>query len=123
MAVHERAVRNCPWIAALWVNYAHASERLSTPHRDVCALYERALQGGLASAADFVSVWVNYAQAIFRHAQSVRTSGEASGSSWEQQVIFVHHAMKNVFRSVFFPLHNTICASVSAYLHLLLGVG
>ena len=36
--VHERAVRNCPWSAALWHSYLRQLERVHAPQEQVIGM-------------------------------------------------------------------------------------
>ncbi|KAG8227862.1 hypothetical protein J437_LFUL008655 [Ladona fulva] len=60
LPVCERAVRNCPWVAMLWVRYIRTSERNSSPHEEVKAILERSLASGFSSAQEYRELWMTY---------------------------------------------------------------
>eukprot|EP00249_Psilotum_nudum_P016992 c26096_g1_i2 orf=158-2560(+) len=43
---YARAVRNCPWVQALWNGYLLALERSNAPELEVSAVFEQSLQSG-----------------------------------------------------------------------------
>jgi hypothetical protein len=45
--VYARAVRNCPWVGALWARALRALERSGAPEEEQAALFERALAAGM----------------------------------------------------------------------------
>ncbi|XP_048198720.1 squamous cell carcinoma antigen recognized by T-cells 3 isoform X1 [Perognathus longimembris pacificus] len=60
LSVHSRAVRNCPWTAALWARYLLAMERHGADHQDISATFEKALSAGFIQATDYVEMWQTY---------------------------------------------------------------
>ncbi|XP_042529343.1 squamous cell carcinoma antigen recognized by T-cells 3 [Dipodomys spectabilis] len=60
LSVHSRAVRNCPWTAALWARYLLAMERHGVDHQDISATFEKALSAGFIQATDYVEIWQTY---------------------------------------------------------------
>ncbi len=55
-AVYRRALRNCPWVGALWAGALRAAERLGSPESDQQSLYNEALQAGMQSQEDYMEV-------------------------------------------------------------------
>eukprot|EP00111_Clytia_hemisphaerica_P004917 TCONS_00014140-protein len=56
--VHERAIRNCPWVCQLWVNYLRAMERNNEDYSKVKDVFDRSLKGGFPNAEDYLKVWI-----------------------------------------------------------------
>ncbi|XP_064613155.1 squamous cell carcinoma antigen recognized by T-cells 3-like [Liolophura sinensis] len=66
MAVYKRAVRNCPWSAALWEKYLVAMERYGEPWAEIRETLEQALQSGLTEPGDFLLLWTAYCDYLKR---------------------------------------------------------
>ncbi|XP_043924344.1 squamous cell carcinoma antigen recognized by T-cells 3 isoform X2 [Protopterus annectens] len=60
LAVHSRAVRNCPWTVGLWKRYLLALERHDADHQTVSDVFEKALSAGFIQAWDYVEIWQAY---------------------------------------------------------------
>lgn len=56
--VHERAVRNCPWISKLWQNYIKSLERNGSDYGKVKEAFNQSLKGGFADADSYVKIWL-----------------------------------------------------------------
>ncbi|KAK7874320.1 hypothetical protein R5R35_007795 [Gryllus longicercus] len=60
LSVCERAVRNCPWSAPLWVYYLRILERYKHPHQKLTEVMEQALGVGFSTAAEYRGLWMAY---------------------------------------------------------------
>lgn len=69
LPVHERAVRNCPWVVALWNNYLKAMERTGQTYEKTKELFERALSSGFSSAQNYVSLWCGFLEYLRRRVE------------------------------------------------------
>ncbi|XP_057295311.1 squamous cell carcinoma antigen recognized by T-cells 3-like isoform X2 [Hydractinia symbiolongicarpus] len=56
--VHERAVRNCPWVGKLWQNYLKALERGNLPYEKYKEVFNQSLKGGFGNANEYLQVWL-----------------------------------------------------------------
>lgn len=86
LGIHARAVRNVPWVAALWSKYALAAERSSTtPHQAVDDLFEQCLgQAAFADAADYLELWMLRCEYMHRRAAAAAVSAGASEAAGER---------------------------------------
>ncbi|XP_067938564.1 squamous cell carcinoma antigen recognized by T-cells 3-like [Watersipora subatra] len=66
ISVYKRSVRNCPWSGALWVAYTLCCEKLGDALEVLTGHLETALQSGLLTSQDFLSVWTTYCDVIRR---------------------------------------------------------
>ncbi|XP_048582482.1 squamous cell carcinoma antigen recognized by T-cells 3 [Nematostella vectensis] len=60
LPAHERAVRNCPWVASLWQNYMLALERSNQPSSKIKEIFDKALTCGFSSGVEFLQLWRCY---------------------------------------------------------------
>lgn len=65
LSTFKRAVRNCPWSAKLWINYALESEK--SANNQVKEIYREAMQAGLQSSDDYLELWHAYLGYLRRH--------------------------------------------------------
>ena len=86
LSVHERAVRNCPWVMALWQSYALTSERLNQPHAKVMDVYERSLQGGFQLPSEFLELWALRCEYMFRRIAANEGTADACRAEWRDTV-------------------------------------
>ncbi|CAH0394818.1 unnamed protein product [Bemisia tabaci] len=56
----QRAVRNCPWCAEIWLIYIKQQERYKEPIDSVTGVLEQALVAGFSSSNDYRAVWLEY---------------------------------------------------------------
>ena len=66
LPVHERAVRNCPWVVTLWCNYLNALERTIRGHDKVQEIFEQGLSAVLSNAQDSISLWCCFLEYLRR---------------------------------------------------------
>nr|XP_024368844.1 squamous cell carcinoma antigen recognized by T-cells 3-like isoform X2 [Physcomitrium patens] len=52
-SVYARAVRNCPWVGALWTKYMLALERAAAPETELSVVFETALGCGFQSPNEY----------------------------------------------------------------------
>ncbi|CAB3983959.1 Squamous cell carcinoma antigen recognized by T-cells 3, partial [Paramuricea clavata] len=69
LPVHERAVRNCTWVVALWCNYMKAMERTARGHEKVQEIFERGLSAVLSNPNDSVSLWCCFLEYLRRRVE------------------------------------------------------
>ncbi|XP_069769074.1 squamous cell carcinoma antigen recognized by T-cells 3 [Narcine bancroftii] len=84
LSVHERAVRNCPWIVGLWKRYLLALERHQVEHKILTDTFEKALNAGFIQATDYVELWqafldylrrrVNFSQDSSKELEELRSA-------------------------------------------------
>lgn len=60
LPVHERAVRNCPWVSLLWQNYLRALERNNQDTNKVKETLDTALGCGFSVSDDYLQLWHSY---------------------------------------------------------------
>jgi len=60
LPVHERAVRNCPWVSLLWQNYLRALERNNQDDNKVKETLDTALGCGFSVSDDYLQLWHCY---------------------------------------------------------------
>lgn len=58
--VHERAVRNCPWVSLLWQNFMRSLERTKKNNNKVKETLDTALGCGFATSDDYLQLWHCY---------------------------------------------------------------
>jgi len=58
--VYQRAVRNCPWSAAIWSNYITALERFEKDHKEVVKVFEESLEVGFNDPTAYLEVWLAF---------------------------------------------------------------
>lgn len=69
--MYARAVRNCPWVSAVWVRYLLALERSGAEDDKHRAVFEEALQAGLQGPAeDYQEVFLTRAGALRRRLEA-----------------------------------------------------
>ncbi|RDD39002.1 Squamous cell carcinoma antigen recognized by T-cells 3 [Trichoplax sp. H2] len=73
--VYERAIRNCPWVAALWHGYLRAQERAGGPIEKMRDTVTTALNCNLGSMENDLSLWLIY---IDRLRRNIKPGGEDS---------------------------------------------
>ncbi|BDA40979.1 Squamous cell carcinoma antigen recognized by T-cells 3 [Coccomyxa sp. Obi] len=69
-SVYERAVRNCPWVGALWARGLWALERGGLSDEEHAAFHARALQAGLQSPEDYLEVQLARIDCLRRKGQA-----------------------------------------------------
>eukprot|EP00123_Amoebidium_parasiticum_P017282 comp23784_c0_seq1/m.41268 comp23784_c0_seq1/g.41268 ORF comp23784_c0_seq1/g.41268 comp23784_c0_seq1/m.41268 type:complete len:885 (-) comp23784_c0_seq1:484-3138(-) len=60
LEVHARAVRNCPWVAALWQAYLQAMEVAGKDRVGIEGVFQAGLVAGFGGADDYVQLWTAY---------------------------------------------------------------
>lgn len=65
--VCNRAIRNCTWSAALYIEKMHIAERMNLSREDVQELAEFALAAGFQSPEPVVSIWLEYLSYLRRN--------------------------------------------------------
>ncbi|KAG8145989.1 hypothetical protein E2320_012417 [Naja naja] len=76
LSVHERAVRNCPWIVRLWNQYLLAMERHEVEHQVISETFEKSLQACFTQATDYVEIWHTYLDYLRRRVDFTRDSSQ-----------------------------------------------
>ncbi|CAF1246998.1 unnamed protein product [Rotaria magnacalcarata] len=67
-SIFERALRNCPWVATLWIRYAEYMEFNKTiDHSELKKIYDRALNSDPTNFVSFVDLQLAYIQYRRRH--------------------------------------------------------
>nr|CAB3265871.1 squamous cell carcinoma antigen recognized by T-cells 3 [Phallusia mammillata] len=89
LSVHERSVRNCPWVAQLWTKYLICLERNKASPEKMQKVTSDALAAGFSSAGDYALLWqVSCDQARRRVTESDKENLETSKKS-------LHDVFKN----------------------------
>ena len=60
MNVFKKSIRNCPWSAKLWLNYAFENERLNSSSEKIKEIYKEAMMAGLQTSDDYLEMWHGY---------------------------------------------------------------
>ena len=67
-SIHERSLRNCPWVGALWIRYAEFMElNQSADHAQLKGIYDRGINSDPTNLAMFVTLQLAYLQYRRRH--------------------------------------------------------
>ncbi|XP_015770508.1 PREDICTED: squamous cell carcinoma antigen recognized by T-cells 3-like [Acropora digitifera] len=66
LSVHERAVRNCPWVSLLWQNYVRALERTQQGKEKLKETLDTALVCGFSSSDAYLQLWHCYCDYVRR---------------------------------------------------------
>ncbi|CAF0859049.1 unnamed protein product [Rotaria sordida] len=67
-SIFERSLRNCPWVATLWVRYTEYMElTTNTDHSQLKKIYDRALNSDPTNLISFVDIQLAYFQYRRRH--------------------------------------------------------
>ncbi|UJR35109.1 hypothetical protein I4U23_027880 [Adineta vaga] len=67
-SIFERSLRNCPWVAGLWIQYAEYMELSKTAdHTQLKQIYDRALNSDPTNLVSFVEIQLSYFQYRHRH--------------------------------------------------------
>jgi hypothetical protein len=88
LKVSQRSVRNCPWSAKLWINYAlnlekslflnsstnSARSSASEESETIKAVFNQALNSGLQTSEDYLQVWHSYLDFLKRRLDQNKTS-------------------------------------------------
>lgn len=69
LPVHERAVRNCPWVSLLWQNYMRALERNKQDGNKVKETLDTALGCGFSGSDDYLQLWHCYCDYMRRRVE------------------------------------------------------
>ncbi|KAJ7387452.1 positive regulation of histone deubiquitination [Desmophyllum pertusum] len=69
LPIHERAVRNCPWVSLLWQNYLRALERNNQDHNKVKETLDTALGCGFSASDDYLQLWHCYCDYMRRRVE------------------------------------------------------
>ena len=88
--IYERSIRNCPWVADIWIHYMQAMERLDEKNNDweilsnkIQSIFQQALNNTFQYLDDYKSLWSYYLQ--FNRRKVSNTNGWQS----EDQVSIV----------------------------------
>ncbi|CAF2537142.1 unnamed protein product [Rotaria sp. Silwood2] len=66
--IFERSLRNCPWVATLWIRYAEYMELTANiDHSQLKKIYDRALNSDPTNLVSFVDIQLAYCQYRRRH--------------------------------------------------------
>lgn len=76
LAVHERAIRNCPWSSELWVSYLRSLERYQRPGSEIIQCFETALTAGLADVTHVWLVFLSYKRRTLKFDQHEKKEDE-----------------------------------------------
>lgn len=69
-SVYERSLRNCPWIATLWIRYAEFMEvNQLANHSELKQIYDRALNADPTNLVSFIDLQLAYLRYRRRHYQ------------------------------------------------------
>jgi len=69
-SIFERSLRNCPWVATLWIRYAEYMElNKIVDHSELKKIYDRALNSDPTNLISFVDIQLSYFQYRRRHYQ------------------------------------------------------
>jgi hypothetical protein len=69
-SIFERSLRNCPWVATIWIRYAEYMEyNISADHSQLKAIYDRALNSDPTNLVSYVDIQLAYFQYRRRHYQ------------------------------------------------------
>lgn len=82
MKVHERAIRNVPWVASVWSNYIIAAERQAAAHQFIVDIFEQCLgAAAFGQASDYLELWALRCEYMFRRvtAATAGHAGEGGG--------------------------------------------
>ncbi|CAH3157953.1 unnamed protein product [Porites lobata] len=74
--VHERAVRNCPWVSLLWQNYIRALERTGQDNNKVKETLDTALGCGFSTSDDYLQLWHSYCDYMRRKTDDWTEDGQ-----------------------------------------------
>ncbi|XP_046840830.1 squamous cell carcinoma antigen recognized by T-cells 3-like [Xenia sp. Carnegie-2017] len=66
LPVHERAVRNCPWVVTLWCSYIKALERTSQSQDKVQEVFDRGMNAMISNADDSILLWRCFLECLRR---------------------------------------------------------
>ena len=67
-SIFERSLRNCPWVATLWIRYVEHMESIGTiDHSQLKQIYDRALNSDPTNLISFVDIYLAYFQYRRRH--------------------------------------------------------
>lgn len=85
---YQRAVRNCPWVSALWIGYMAACERRGATYTDVKGVFEKALAAGFQSPTDYLELWMALCQYQMRclRAEADAEAKEEFVTIWRETV-------------------------------------
>ncbi|KAG0604876.1 hypothetical protein M758_9G015600 [Ceratodon purpureus] len=100
--VYARAVRNCPWVGALWTKYILALERAAAPEPEISSVFERALGGGFQTPNEYEDVYLTRAHCLRR-----RIVGAGASSDQTSNSVLLHDVFERgtEFMSTYFPDH------------------
>lgn len=76
IGVHERAVRNCPWVSLLWQNYIRALERTQQDKGKIKETLDTALGCGFSISDDYLQLWQCYCDYVRRQVDDWSEDGQ-----------------------------------------------
>ncbi|XP_067033706.1 squamous cell carcinoma antigen recognized by T-cells 3-like isoform X1 [Acropora muricata] len=76
LSVHERAVRNCPWVSLLWQNYVRALERTQQGKEKLKETLDTALVCGFSSSDAYLQLWHCYCDYVRRRVDDWSEGGQ-----------------------------------------------
>ncbi|GLC34775.1 hypothetical protein PLESTB_001162500 [Pleodorina starrii] len=79
--VYGRAVRNCPWVGAVWERAIRALDRTAAPPEAVDEMYDKALKAGLQTADDYLAVILARLDFLRRLAVAAGAAGGGMGAA------------------------------------------
>uniref|UniRef100_A0A8D8YE21 Squamous cell carcinoma antigen recognized by T-cells 3 n=1 Tax=Cacopsylla melanoneura TaxID=428564 RepID=A0A8D8YE21_9HEMI len=100
MKVIDNALRNCPWIGRLWVQYLTEMERYGKPTLEITAVLEKALSAGLPSAADYLAVWSAYFEHLRRTYDATLTQHKQDSEEVTKLVSTIRNVMERCYAHV-----------------------
>lgn len=102
LPVYERAIRNCPWVADIWVQYMLALEALSQPdtapddtlEARMWSTLEQAMKNAFNSPEEYKKLWLTYLH--FTRRRALRSNAWTD----EQQIKGVRETFESVINSL-----------------------
>eukprot|EP00697_Spironema_sp_BW2_P010262 gnl/Spiro4/25422_TR12682_c0_g1_i1.p1 gnl/Spiro4/25422_TR12682_c0_g1~~gnl/Spiro4/25422_TR12682_c0_g1_i1.p1 ORF type:complete len:1123 (+),score=271.20 gnl/Spiro4/25422_TR12682_c0_g1_i1:30-3371(+) len=113
LSIHERAVRSCPWVGALWTSYILAHERAKSPEHIIERVFQQARQSGIQVGAEFLQLQLTYCawrRRLVHHAMA-----EPSSAVSEEENTRLKTALQNALQAglsdlrTYFPLDDPLC--------------
>lgn len=82
-SVYAKAVRNCPWVEALWAKYMLALERFDASEEELSAVFEQSLHCGFPNPNEYLDLFLVRADGLRRQ---IMKMDEISKSSYLAQL-------------------------------------
>eukprot|EP00124_Ichthyophonus_hoferi_P001584 Ihof_evm3s86 gene=Ihof_evmTU3s86 len=97
LLIHSKAVRNCPWVSALWQGYLRALEVAGKDHLVIEEVFQQALGAGFSQPDDYLQLWTAYIDYHRRaidwslDGEELQTAAEALRTTFQKAVDYMHH--------------------------------